>query len=108
MLLMTPENKRVVVEVSTDECLYDAPHNPPNTGLQFTSGTDLYAHKARSGKVYFYTYHWSMWQGSEDSYELFDFDDAKDFLLERATIAGHVAAGINQSLVEKYFPGLFD
>ena len=108
MLLRTPEGKKLVVNLQVDECLYDAPHNPTNTGTRYTSGTDLYAHKSRSGNIYFYSYDWSMWQGTEDSYTLLTEDETKDFLLNKASISGHVADGINDSVVEKYFPDLFD
>jgi hypothetical protein len=83
-ILMTPEGKRVKINTKTDKCLYDAPHNPPNTGTDYTRGTDLYAHKARSGQWYFYTYYWSMWQGEGSNLELISEDEAKDFVLERA------------------------
>ena len=97
MLLMTPEGKKVQINTREDTCLYEAPQNPPNTGTKFTSGTDLYYHRARSGKGYYYTYFWSMWEGTEDSYELIDEDEAKEFILERATQSGYVSRGIKES-----------
>ena len=99
-LLMTPEGKKIQVTIREDLCLYEAPHNPPNTGTTYTSGTDLYYHKARSGKGYYYTYFWSMWQGTEDSYNLVADDEAKSFILERATQAGHVGGGVKESNCE--------
>lgn len=83
-ILMTPEGKKVVITPDKDICLYDAPHNPPNTGLAHTQGVDLFAHKARSGKMYFYVYRWSMWQGTPSSYALITEDKAKEFVLEKA------------------------
>jgi hypothetical protein len=88
-ILITEEGKRVQIEPSKDTNLYDAPHNPPNTGTAFTRGTDLYAHKARSGQMYFYTYSWSMWQGEESDYELVTREEAIAFLQERASYTGH-------------------
>jgi hypothetical protein len=108
-ILKTPDEKRVVVNRETDIVLYDSPVNPPNTGTKYTQGTDLLAHKARSGTVYFYMYHWSMWQGSEDSYELVDADTARNFLLEKAGLTGW--AGLDDSDKERaleYFPGIFE
>ena len=88
IVLKTPEGKRVVIDPSTDTKLYDSPQNPPNTGTAYTRGTDLYAHKARSGNMYFYTYEWSMWQGAEESYELVDHKTAEEFLIEKAGNTG--------------------
>jgi hypothetical protein len=99
-LLMTPEGKKLQVSLEKDATLYVAPHNPPNTGTAYTSGTDLYCHKARSGKVYFYTYFWSMWQGVEDSYQLISEDEAKTFVLQKATQSGYVGEGVQTSTCE--------
>lgn len=106
-LLMTPEGKKIQVNPS-DLCLYTAPRNPPNTGTMYTQGTDLYMHKARSGKQYFYTYHWSMWQGSEDVYALVSEDEAKQFVLHRATEHGYIANGVEVEDCEALWPRLFE
>ena len=109
IVLMTPEGKKVVVNRSTDEQLYDSPNNPPNTGTRYTAGVDLYAHKARSGTWYYYTYAWSMWQGHEDEFTLVTEDEAKGFILEKAAEAGHGAMNTGEmEICEKHFPGVFD
>ena len=97
-----------MVDMNADVRLFDAPSNPPNTGTRYTSGTDLFAHKARSGTWYYYKYSWSMWQGESSNYELIDADDAKEFLLEMAEGDSWVEGGIEYSRVERHFPGLFD
>ncbi len=108
-VLKTPDGKRAVVNRNRDICLYDSPNNPPNTGTKYTSGTDLLAHKARSGTVYFYLYNWSMWQGSEDSYELINAETAKEFLLEKAGLTGWAElADSEKERAEEYFPGIFE
>ena len=99
-LLMTPEGKKVRVCPEKDTQLYQAPHNPPNTGTAYLSGTDLYCHTARSGKRYFYIYFWSMWEGVEDICELISQDEAKAFILEKATKSGYVGRGIQVSNCE--------
>jgi len=88
-VLITQDGKRVVVNKKTDPCLYESPYNPPNTGTAYTRGIDLYAHKARSGKIYFYFSHWSLWQGEEDSLELISKSEAEEFLLQKAGLTGH-------------------
>jgi len=109
LILMTPDGKRVKADMKTDVCLYDAPHNPPNTGTAYTRGTDLYAHKARSGQWYFYTYHWSMWQGEESGYGLISEDEAQTFILEKAGLSGHGALSDNEAdRARSIWPDIFE
>lgn len=77
------DGKRVVCDTDTDVQIYDAPHNPPNTGTRYTRGSDLYAHKAKSGQVYFYARHWSMWQNEEETVNLLTPDEVREFFAER-------------------------
>ena len=98
-VLRTQDGKKVVIDVSKDVKLYSAPVNPPNTGTQYTAGTDLLAHKARSGHLYFYFYSWSMWQGSEDEFKLCSRADADDFLTRKAGLGGWAA--IDEHEIEK-------
>lgn len=98
-VLRTQDGKKVVIDVSKDSKLYESPVNPPNTGTRYTTGTDLLAHKARSGNVYFYFYRWSMWQGDEDSFELIDKDTAEEFLIKRAGLSGW--AGLTEREIER-------
>lgn len=106
ILLMTPDGKKVAINPRGDPEIYSAPHNPPNTGTAYTSGTDLLAHKARSGKVYFYTYHWSMWEGTQSSYNLLTDEEAKQFILEKAQGTGYNGLS-DVERAEEYFPGIF-
>ncbi|MEM4058440.1 MAG: hypothetical protein QXZ12_06935 [Thermoplasmata archaeon] len=76
----TDDNKLVIADPEYDICLYYAPRNPPNTGTKYTRGIDYYVHKARSGKLYFYAYSWSMWQGDYCRYILIPENEAKNDL----------------------------
>jgi hypothetical protein len=87
-ILINDEGKRVEINMEKDLCLFDAPHNPPNTGTAFTRGTDLYAHKARSGSWYYYHYVWSMWQGENSYCHLVTRAEAIEFLQQKATLDG--------------------
>lgn len=108
-ILMTPEGKKVKINPREDQCLYDAPHNPPNTGTRYTAGTDLFVHKARSGTLYFYEYHWSMWQGTEPSFNLITDQEARDFVLRKAGMGGHDELGPSEKeLAESIWPNLFE
>lgn len=87
-VLLNENGERVVIDMKKDECLYSAPVNPPNTGTAFTRGTDLYAHKAQSGKVYFYANRWSLWQGEEGGIRLMTKEEAEEFLTEKLSLTG--------------------
>lgn len=97
-VLITPCGKRVVVNTAKDTCLYKTPCNPPNTGTDYTRGTDLYAHRARSGNVYFYLHHWTLWQGEDSWLELIGWQEALDFLLEKARLTN--VAAMDESEIE--------
>ena len=109
VVLKTPEEKIVVVNLRTDEQLYAAPQNPPNTGTAYLTGTDLYRHVARSGRAYYYLYHWSMWQGSVDTYNLISEDEAKAFLIKKAGGSCWTRPSEEEmKRIEEVFPGIFD
>ncbi len=83
--------------------------NPPDTGLNYTSGTDLYRHVARSGKAYYYTYDWSMWQGTKDRYALLTEEEAKQFLIRAAGWTGYAALSPEEEKrAQEVFPNIFD
>jgi len=63
------DGTRWIANTSADTKLYDAPANPPNTGHEYLTGTDLYAHRTRTHGERFYKLHWSMWQGTESTIE---------------------------------------
>ena len=98
-VLRTHNCKKVVIDVDKDIVLYHSPVNPPNTGTRYTRGTDLLAHIARSGNVYFYFNNWSMWEGDEDSFELVDKDTAEEFLIDKAGLSGW--ARLDEREIEK-------
>jgi hypothetical protein len=109
-VLRTPENKKIVINTKTDEKLYDAPVNPPNTGTRYTAGTDLYRHVARSGNVYYYTHSWSMWQGTPSEYKLVTEEEAKQFLLHIAGISNEwvYLSNTEEKRAKELFPDIFD
>ena len=97
-VLRTQDGKKVVIDVSKDKHLYRCPVNPPGSGTSGFTGTDLLAHTARSGNVYFYFHHWSMWQGSVDSFSLIDRNTAEEFLIEKAGLSGQY--GLDEREIE--------
>ena len=108
-VLKTNDGKIVRVNPKTDTCLYSAPTNPPNTGLRYTRGSDLYMHIAQSKKRYFYILEWSMWQGEEENVYLVSEAEAKNFLIEKAGLSGWAQLSDSEmKQAEEVFPGIFD
>lgn len=81
--VLTTDGKRVIVNTETDTKLYDAPVNPPNTGLAYTRGDDLYIHRTANGNMVYYIYHWSLWQGEGESVEIITPEEAESFLIAK-------------------------
>ena len=109
VVLITPESKKIVVNLSADECLYEAPREASSADPTCSFGVDLYAHKAKSGTIYFYTYAWSTKDGGIPEFALIPEYSARDFLIERTGFAGD--AYLNEKLNEKFeefFPGIMD
>jgi len=107
IVLKTPDGKKVVLNSSTDECLYRAPQNV--NGIDTTRGTDLYRHVSRKGNVYYYFYHWSMWQGESCDYQLISEEKAKEFLLENAGFSYPWGLSDRErKRAEELFPGIFE
>jgi hypothetical protein len=74
-VLNTPNGETVMVDTQTDFCLYRWPRKGSY------AGTDLFAHKDESGKVYFYARHWST--GQEDGLALWSKECVEGFLLAK-------------------------
>ena len=74
------DGTRWIADTKTDVALYQAPHNPPNTGSEYTRGTDLYAHKTKRHGERFYLLSWSMWQGEEPNISVVSREEAEGFL----------------------------
>ena len=109
VVLMTPEQKKVVVNLSADECLYKSPRNLPTAGSLFSSGVDLYAHTAQSGAIYYYTCAWSMLEGAKSEFNLITEESAKKFLIERAGLAGFdYLLYKKREKFEKFTPSAFE
>ena len=108
-VLKTPEGKTLKVNTTTDEKIYQAPINPPNTGVDYTRGTDLFLHVSRSGQRYFYKLRWSLWQGERDEIILVSEDETKEFLLAKAGVTGYSRLNEKEwARAEELFPGIFE
>lgn len=72
-----------VANTKTDEKIYDAPVNPPNTGNAYTRGEDLYVHRTKNHGDQFYVLGWSMWQGEGESITELTKEEAIEFLKDK-------------------------
>jgi hypothetical protein len=77
-VLKTTDNKKIVIDVDKDDCIYE------DRRYNATRGVDLYAHKAKSEKVYLYMYRWSQWENEDVETELCTENEAADFLISRS------------------------
>jgi len=108
IVLKTPDGKKVVLNRNTDECLYKAPKNI-NIGIDTTRGKDLYRHVSRKGNVYYYFYHWSMWQGETCDYQLIGEEEAREFLLKLASKPCPIGLDEDEKKrAEELFPNIFE
>jgi len=58
-----------ILDVDKDETLYDSQWVD---GRQQNRGTDLIVHKTKKGKLIFYEYNWTQWQGECSSIIVLD------------------------------------
>ena len=98
-VLKTPDGDEVVVSINSDVRLYEDPVR--------LAGIDIYAHKTRSGTMYYYTHSWSKVQPAE--YSLLTADDVRNRLIDLATLSGEGRLTDNEmKTAEHYFSGIFD
>lgn len=106
-VLKTPDGEDVVVSINSDVCLYKVPMNPPFTERGYTAGNDIYAHKAQSGAIYYYTHSWSLKQPA--GYSLLTADEVRNRLINLAGLSGWSRLNSDEmKTAERYFPGIFD
>jgi hypothetical protein len=60
--------------------------------------------------VYYYSYSWSMWQGTEAEFSLTTDEEMKGALIDRAGEAGYgsMSDSEREDIEKNYFPGIFD
>ncbi len=109
IILMTSDNKKVVINLDEDTFLFKDIRIARGTEILLKSGTDLFTHKAKSGQNYFYRHEWSKQAGAPDFYTLMTNEEVKAFILKRA---GDPMRGAlteeNIKAAQKEFPDIFD
>jgi len=77
-VLKSDDGKKIVIDVNKDPCIYE------DSRYNATRGLDLHAHKAESGKIFFYFYRWSQWENENTDVELCTKEYAEEFLINRS------------------------
>ncbi len=92
------DGKRIDVSINSDVCLYRAPEG--------MAGIDIYAHKAPSGTMYYYTYAWSTTH--PPVYSIITPAEVQDLLIRRASLPVYGRLTDDDvKLAEQHFPGIF-
>lgn len=96
VVLMSDEGKRIVVNKDSDVRLYS------DGTTNATRGDRLYCHKSRNGNIYYYVYHWTLWQGESNQYELLSKTQAIDYL------SGKILSSEEEENIRTYLPEFFE
>jgi len=106
---MTSTWRQPALNPESDIALYLSPRNSSETGLSISRGTDLLVHRAPSGTLYFYLYHWSLCSNETNICQVTSEDSARDYLLEHVRRKDlHKITDPEHIPILKYFPGIFD
>ena len=79
-----PEWMHLALDAKSDSALYRSPRNSPGTGLPVERGTDLLVHRSPGGTLYYYFYHWSLYENETNICQITSKDSAREFILEHA------------------------
>lgn len=90
----------------TDIPLYRSPRHAPGNNARLHRGTDVFAHAAPGGSIYFYLWHWSMCDSKTDICQLTTADSAKHFIREQVC-GREVITGLEHEHLMEYLPGLY-
>jgi hypothetical protein len=66
----------------SDIALYLSLRDSSETGCSISRGTDLFAHRATSGTIYFYHYHGSLYSNETNICQITSEESVRNYLLE--------------------------
>ena len=90
-----------------DVALYLSSRKSSETGFSISRGTDLFAHRAPSGTLYFYLYHWSLYSNETNICQITSEDSARNFILEHMRRGNrHKITDPERIRILEYFPGI--
>lgn len=106
---MDSERWNLSLNPLTDEVLCQSPRHSSDSGDRVPNGTDLLAHRAPSGTVYFYLHHWSIKRGESSLCTIIGEETAREFILERLIQTREAKiTDSERDRILKYFPGIFN
>ncbi len=99
------EWRTLALDPANDTPIYRSPRNgPEENGQAFDRGTDLLAHTAPSGNVYYYLWHWSERPNETNICQLTTEESAELHIQEQC--GGSVSApGLDHDAPEVHLPG---
>ena len=101
----TAEWRTLALDPAKDTPIYRSPRNGPDDNRPAPDrGTDLFAHTAKSGSVYYYLWHWSQRSNETNICQLTTEDSAKQFIREQCGGSAS-ATGLDHDAPEVYLPG---
>jgi hypothetical protein len=99
------EWRTLALDPANDTPIYRSPRNgPEENGPAPDRGTDLFAHTAQSGSVYYYLWHWSHRSNETNICQLTTEDSAKQFIREQCGGSASVT-GLDNDAPEVHLPG---
>lgn len=78
---MMQDGKTIVLDPTNDACLFST-YQPQ--GDNNSRWDEYYAHRSRSGKIYFYDRYTTLWQGEFNSIRMLSVNEMKEILEGRA------------------------
>lgn len=92
----------------SDVVLYRSPRDSSETGFSLSRGTDLLAHRAPDGTLYFYLYHRSLYANETNICQITSEDSARNFIRERMGRGDRCRiTDPERTRILEYFPGIF-
>lgn len=103
------EWRNLSLNPANDIPLSQSPRNSPDTGFSIPRGTDLFAHRAPSGTLYFYLYYWSLYSNETNICQITSEDSARNYLLEHMRGRNrHNITDPGRIFILKYFHSILD
>jgi hypothetical protein len=81
------DGKKAIVNTGTDETILEVGDGVETDKWSDTRGTDLMVHVTNNGRIAYYLYHWTRWQGERNSIEAATKEQALDWLMEHYDFA---------------------
>lgn len=100
------EWENLALNPKTDTPLYLSHRNSSKNGFPISRGTDLFVHRAPSGTLYFYLFHWSNHSNETNICQIISKDSARNIILEYMGQKNHNIANHKGIRILEYYSGI--